>query len=472
MAGRHRLKNFHRITCVAEPKVLVVDDEENIRHMLALLLKKEGYVVRTAVDGAEALAELEKSDFDTIVCDLRMPVLDGHGFLAALKERRVSTTVIVMSAYADIDDALRAIKGGAYDYIAKPFKRDEILFTLRKAAELKFLREENVSLRAVARGAQSFEQVIARSPPMLRVFDTVRKVADYKSTVILSGESGTGKEMIARALHSFSARSAYAFVAINCGAIPEHLLESELFGHVRGAFTDASRDKNGLFQEADKGTIFLDEIGDMPLNLQVKLLRVLQEGEVRRVGDTRSRPIDVRVVAASVHDLSERARAGAFREDLFYRLNVLPIHLPPLRQRKEDIPLLVEHFVARYNEIMRTDVRGFTPQAMAALTDHAWPGNVRELENVVERAMVLTESSIIGIESLPESLRAKGDDLASMLASDLLSIKKANRTLEITLIRRALEKTNGNRTAAARILEISHRALLYKIKEYFGEGEV
>ena len=305
---------------------------------------------------------------------------------------------------------------------------------------------------------------------MTRIFDTIRKVADYKSTVLLAGESGTGKEMIARALHRHSSRADRSFVTVNCGAIPEALLESELFGHAKGAFTDASRDKNGLFIEAHGGTLFLDEIGDMPMSLQVKLLRVLQEGEVRRVGETRPRTIDVRVVAASNQKLEDLVRDGGFREDLYYRLNVLPLRLPPLRERREDIPLLVEHFVARYNNVMRTEIVGVSPQAMSLLADYHWPGNVRELENVIERAMVLSESEVIGADALPENVRKAQDEVRTIIDSDELSVKKANRALETILIRRALEKTGGNRTAAAKLLEISHRALLYKIKEYFPDG--
>lgn len=452
------------------PRVLVVDDEENIRHMLDLLLTKEGYQVTTANDGQEALDTLQDKEFDAVLCDLRMPRLDGMQLLAELREQRVEATVIVMSAYADIDDALRAIQAGAYDYVAKPFKKDEVLFTLRKAEERQRLRSENATLRVAARGADAFGGIIARSEAMRRVFDTVRKVADYKSTVLLSGESGTGKEMVARALHTESVRAGRSFVAVNCGAIPENLLESELFGHVKGAFTDANRDKKGLFLEANGGTLFLDEIGDMPTALQVKLLRVLQEGEVRRVGENQPRSVDVRVVAASIHDLESLVREGSFREDLFYRLNVLPLHLPPLRERPEDIPLLVEHFIERHNQVMRTQVTGVSPRAMALLTAYGWPGNVRELENVVERALVLSDTELFGVESLPPAIQQARGGVRAIFDSDELSIKKATRALERLLIGRALEETGGNRTAAAKVLEISHRALLYKIKDYFPDG--
>ena len=455
---------------VSDPKVLVVDDEENIRHLLSLLLKKEGYSVVTAEDGQDGIEKLQQHDFDAILCDLRMPNLDGMGFLDALRASGAAATVIVMSAYADIDDALAAIKAGAYDYIAKPFKKDEVLFTLRKAHERQRLKSELTELRAKARGADSFGDIIARSDAMRSVFSTVQKVADYKSTVLLAGESGTGKEMVARELHRHSSRNDKPFITVNCGAIPEHLLESELFGHVKGAFTDASRDKNGLFLEADGGTLFLDEIGDMPLALQVKLLRVLQEGEVRRVGEARPRSVDVRVVAASVHKLGDLVGEGKFREDLYYRLNVLELELPPLRDRPDDIPLLVEHFLVRHNAVMNTGVTAVSPRAMGMLMQYSWPGNVRELENVVERALVLSESALVDVEALPANIRNTRDALRAVFDSDELSIKKATRAIEIILIRRALEHTGGNRTAAAKCLELSHRALLYKIKDYFPDG--
>ncbi len=447
-----------------DASILIVDDEENLRHLLSLQLRKEGYRVATAEDGQHALDALDRDDFDLVLCDMRMPRLSGIQLLDAIRERRAAVTVVVMSAYADFDDALDAMKHGADDYVAKPFRRDEILFTVKKTLERRRLRDENEQLRLEARGARQFADIIARAPSMTSVFATVRKVADYKSTVLLQGESGTGKEMIARAVHFESSRRDAPFVTVNCGAI------RELFGHARGAFTDASRDRVGLFEEADGGTLFLDEIADLPLNLQVKLLRVLQESEIRRVGESRTRPVDVRVVAASATPLKQLVDRGAFREDLFYRLNVLPIVLPPLRERREDIPLLVEHFIARNNRVLHTEVSGVSPQAMSLLSDHDWPGNVRELENVVERAMVLSDTNVIGIDALPDALRASRNEVRALIDSDELSIKKASRTLETVLIRRALEKTGGNRTAASKLLEISHRALLYKIKDYFPDG--
>ncbi|MEL6182079.1 MAG: sigma-54 dependent transcriptional regulator, partial [Myxococcota bacterium] len=329
--------------------MLVVDDEESMRHMLTLVLKKAGYKVKAVGDGEQALKELLAHTYDMALCDIRMPKLDGHGLLREIRVRSLQVTVIMMSAYGDVETALHAIKEGAYDYIPKPFKKDEVLLTLQKAEEREHLRRENRRLKEEQREQFSFSNIIGKSPAMKRVFDTVRKVAAYKTTVLLGGESGTGKELLARALHSNSNRADKPWIPINCGAIPENLLESELFGHTKGAFTDATADKPGLFQRADGGTLFLDEVAELPLNLQVKLLRVLQEGEVRRVGDTLATPVDVRIVAASARNIETLVKEGTFRKDLFYRLNVLTIHLPPLRERREDLPLLIQHFIQRHN---------------------------------------------------------------------------------------------------------------------------
>jgi len=452
-------------------RILVVDDEESLRHMLTTLLGKEGYDVQAVADGLEARELLEREPFDFVLCDVRMPRLDGLGLLDAMKGRAAAATFIMMSAYGSIDVAIEAVKRGAYDFIGKPFKNDEVILVLRKAEERERLKRENESLREEVRREYRFDAIVARSESMLSVFQTVRKVAGYKSTVLLYGESGTGKELIARALHYNSDRAAQPFVAINCGAITETLLESELFGHVRGAFTDANRDKRGLFQEADGGTLFLDEIGEMPLSLQVKILRTLQEGEIRRVGDVRDIPVDVRIVAATVKDLGEEVGRGTFREDLYYRLNVLPIHIPPLRERREDIALLAEHFVKDCNGRLGRSVKSLSAEAMKVLMDYPWPGNVRELENAIEHSMILSEADIVEVASLPRKIRESKDRIRMALASDELSIKKMTRLVEEELIRRALKQTGGNRTRAATVLEISHRALLYKIKDYGLAGD-
>ena len=447
-------------------RILIVDDEESMRHMLSIMLKKEGFEVEVAANGQLALEALSRSGFDAVLCDIRMPEMDGVGFLKSLGQRVHELTVIMMSAFGTIDTAIEAMKLGAYDYISKPFKSDEILLTLRKAEERERLRRENARLLSEVQQTYSYDSIVGKSAPMQEVFKTLQKVAGYKSTVLLMGESGTGKELLARAVHYNSPRKDKPFVAVNCGAIPENLLESELFGHVKGAFTDASRTKKGLFEEAHEGTLFLDEIGELPLPLQVKLLRVLQEEEIRRVGDVKAIKVDVRIIAATVKDLEKEVKAGRFREDLFYRLNVLPIHVAPLRARKEDIPALVDHFIKKHNARLEMRVSGITPEALELLVEYDWPGNVRELENTIERAIVLTDTSHIQVANLPPAIRDFRSRNRLELLKDEYSIKKTSRILEEELIRKALAKTRGNRTHAAKLLEISHRALLYKIAEY------
>jgi two-component system response regulator AtoC len=448
-------------------RILVVDDEENIRLVLRTLLRKNGYEVETAEDGEQAIAQLDRFDPDVVLTDVRMPKVGGLDLLGTLQAKGHRATVIVMSAYGSVDLALEAMKAGAYDYIQKPFKQDEMLLVLKKAEERESLRRENRKLRAQVESEHTFQSILAKSAPMKEVFRTIAKVADFKTTVLVNGESGVGKELVARAIHDRSPRKHKPFVAINCGAIPENLLESELFGHKKGAFTDASSDRRGLFEEASGGTLFLDEIGELPLLLQVKLLRVLQEETIRRLGDSKDIKVDVRVIAATHRDLAADAKAGRFREDLFYRIHVLSLPIPPLRDRREDIPVLVDHFLARNNERLGTKLRGLSSEAQRLLLEYGWPGNVRELENTIERAMVLAEGDCIELHDLPERLRQALDPVQVQLASGELSIKKTVAAVEQILIRRALVKTKGNRTRAAELLEISHRALLYKLKDYF-----
>ena len=449
-------------------KILVVDDEENLRHMLQVMLKKLGYLVDQAADGADALDKSRLGNYAFILCDIRMPVMDGRSFLARYSEAGFGATVIMMSAYGSAADAIDCMKLGAYDYISKPFNSEEISLVLKKAEERERLKEENRRLREEVGRGGSLGNIISRSDRMTGIFQLVKKLSDHKTTVLILGESGTGKELIAKALHYNGGRRSASFVAVNCGAIPASLLESELFGHVRGAFTDASHDKAGLFEEADGGTLFLDEIAEMPPALQVKLLRVLQEEEIRRVGAAVSRRVNVRVISATSRDLGAEVAAGRFREDLYFRLNVFAIALPPLRERIEDVPLLVEHFLQKHGERMGvTGVRP-SPEALQALVRYRWPGNVRELENCIERGLVLCEAGIMDLSCLPEPVRRsvglerRGWDGAG----DSLSIKKGAESMERSLIMRALEQTAGNRTHAAKLLEISHRALLYKLKEY------
>jgi two-component system response regulator AtoC len=450
--------------------ILVVDDEENLRHMLLVLLSRERYQVDLATNGEEALQMALKTNYDFILSDIKMPVMDGAEFLSKAIENGIQSTIIMMSAYGTMDTAIECMKKGAYDYISKPFKNDEILLVLKKAAERERLKEENRQLKKELRREVSFADIVSRNPRMLEIFALIEKVCDYKTSVLILGESGTGKELIAKALHYHSIRKNAPFVAVNCGAIPHTLLESELFGHVKGAFTDASTDKAGLFVQADCGTLFLDEIGEMPLPLQVKLLRVLQDEEIRPVGSSSVKKVNVRVISATAKDLEQEIDAGRFRKDLYFRLNVLGIRLPPLRERSEDIPLLVDHFLAKHGELFCKGEVRLSDDALRALVGYPWPGNVRELENCIERGLLICEGDLLDVSSLPDNLRGKSAGCSNIgIQPDSLSIKKAEEMMERELIRRALEKTGGNRTHAARLLEISHRSLLYKLKEYVME---
>lgn len=446
--------------------ILVIEDEENLRHMLSAMLSRQGYSVSTASDGAQGLICLKDNYFDFILCDIRMPVMDGKEFLLQALEQQVHSPVIMMSAYGTVDTAVECMKNGAYDFISKPFKKDEIVMVLKKAEERERLKEENRRLKSEAAGKGVFCGIISRNSVMEKIFSTIGKVADLKTSILILGESGTGKELVARAIHNSGKRRQKPFVAVNCGAIPEQLLESELFGHVKGAFTDASCDKAGLFEQADGGTLFLDEIAEMPATLQVKLLRVLEEDEIRPVGASFSRRINVRVLSATSRDLAADVSCGRFREDLFFRLNVFTIHLPPLRERVEDIPMLASHFVAASAAAMERPTVGIAPDAMRFLMSYSWPGNIRELENIIEHSMILCETDSITADCLPPVLCSGTAAAVAMYADEDLSIKKAEQIMEQDLIRKALARTGGNRTHAARILEISHRSLLYKLKEF------
>lgn len=450
-------------------KVLIVDDESGVRRTLSMILEDEGYDVISASDGKEGLECAFREEPDLILCDIRMPRIDGLQFLEQYRNENGQALVITMTAYGSTELALEAMKKGAYDYIPKPFTTGEVVLTLRKAEEREKLRREVTRLRQRVKADARYPEIIAKSAGMREALELGAKVAQHPSTVLITGESGTGKELIARLTHAASPRANRAFVPINCGAIPENLLESELFGHVKGAFTGAHADRAGLFEEADGGTLFLDEIGELPAQLQVKLLRALQEGEIRRVGDSSSRRVDVRIISATARDLDQEVRDGTFRSDLYYRINVVRIHLPPLRQRTEDIPALARHFVERFSKQLKVNVTGFEPATMKLLLAHPWYGNVRQLENVVERAMVLAENSTIRPEDLPGFIRhpetAVGGPMEA-LPADELSIKKQTAELERRLIARALQITDGNRTKAAELLDLSYRALLYKIRDY------
>ena len=447
--------------------VLIIDDEPGLRQTVSLILAEEGYQVFTASDGEEGLSRALELKPDIILCDVRMPRLGGLDFLDRYREADGKGMVIVMTAYGGIEMAIQAMKRGAYDYLAKPFSPDQLVLALKKAEERESLRREVSRLREEVSIERRYREIIAKSPAMTRALEIAAKVARHPSAVLITGESGTGKELVARLIHGESDRHDAAFIPLNCGAIPENLLESELFGYVKGAFTGADRDKPGLFEAASGGTLFLDEIGEMPPTLQVKLLRVLQEGEVRRLGDTKSRNVDVRLVSATNKNFDEEIRENRFRNDLYYRIAVVPIHLVPLRQRRDEIPHLVRHFVDQNNQRLRLQIQGVDSDAMRLLLEYPWPGNVRELENTIERAMVLTEGTRITAADLPPHITTP---IAVMdgreLSEDELSVKKHSEVLERRLIRLALQRTGGNKTRAAELLELSSRALLYKIREY------
>jgi two-component system, NtrC family, response regulator AtoC len=447
--------------------VLIIDDEPGLRQTVSLILGEEGCACHAAADGEEGLARALELQPDVIFCDIRMPRLQGLDFLQRYRAEGGEALVIMMTAYGSTELAIEAMKNGAYDYLPKPFSADELVLTLRKATERESLRREVSRLRNEVRIERRFTGIIAKAPAMINALEVATKVAKHPSPALITGESGTGKELVAHLIHEESERAGAPFVALNCGAIPENLLESELFGYARGAFTGADRDKPGLFEAATSGTLFLDEIGEMPPTLQVKLLRVLQDSEVRRVGENKSRTVDVRIIAATNRDLEEEIRADRFRRDLYYRIAVVPIHLVPLRQRKEEIPLLARHFVDTYNERLRLAVRGVDADAMRLLLEYRWPGNVRELENVIERAMVLADNDVLSVQDLPPQIQSPVLALDEPdLPEDELSVKKQGALLEKRLIQKALARTGGNKTRAAELLELSSRALLYKIREF------
>ena len=449
--------------------LLIVEDEETLRESLGRLFSKAGYAVETAGSAEEALEKTSARSFDVVISDILLPGIDGIELLTRLKEAEKGQIFLVMTAFASLDTAVRALRAGAYDYISKPFKEDEVLLSLKKAEERERLKEENLRLQDRIKKIEqrySFGNIVARSESMAKVFELVSKVADHKTTVLITGESGTGKELIARAIHTNGARASGPMVAINCGGIPENLLESELFGYKKGAFTDAVQDKPGRFKEADEGTLFLDEVGELSLAFQVKLLRVLQEEEITPLGGVGSEKIDVRVIAATSKDLQKEVQGGAFREDLLYRIKVMTIHLPPLRDRRGDIPLLIGYFIDLFNKKLNKKIEGLSSEAMPLLMGYSWPGNIRELENLVERAVLLAKGGLITPSELPSSIISAQSMHPSIAPEHTLSIKKASRRLEEDLIRKALKLTKGNRSKAAKILEVSRPMLLTKIKKF------
>jgi two-component system response regulator AtoC len=475
-------------------RILIVDDERGVRESLALLLEDEGFSARGAADADAALAAVERERFDVVLLDVRMPGRSGIELLPELRKCQPDATLLVMSAFGDVDQALAAVRAGAWDFLTKPFRADELLLAIHKAEERERLHRENRRLRSeLARERVGARVLVAASDAMKQVYDLCEHAAEYKTTVLVTGESGVGKELVARTIHDGSARATQPFVAVNCGAIPDSLIEAELFGHARGAFTGADQSKPGLFREANGGTLFLDEVGELPPAVQVTLLRALQEEEVRPLGEGKPVAVDVRIIAATSRDLEAEVREGRFRPDLFYRLNVFRIHVPPLRERALDLPVLADELLRVLARRTGKAMEGIEDAALARLRGHRWPGNVRELENVLERAVILARGPRITPELI--ALGAPGAELqtgapgAEAAGADApgaqrraqpstagacdagedgadLSVKRRLRALEEALIRKALERTGGNRTQAARLLELSPRALQYKVKEY------
>ena len=454
---------------LAVEKILIVDDEKSMRDFLSIMLKKEGYAVAVAEDGETAIRLIQKEVFDLVLTDVKMPKTGGIQVLKAVKEASPDTIVLMITAFASTETAIEAMKEGAYDYLTKPFQIEEVKLIIRNALEKKRLRDENLLLKRRLKGHATIKDIIGRSETMQNVFQVVRKVADTHSNVLILGESGTGKELIAQAIHSNSLRKDKPFVAINCGALPEPLLESELFGHMKGSFTGAHVNKPGLFEVANGGTIFLDEIGDTPPAIQVKLLRVLEEKEFRRIGGTQNIRVDVRIIAATHQDLGKAVAEGSFREDLYYRLDVIPIHLPPLRERVEDVPLLVEHFLERMNPAYGKKIRAVTPEAVKILQAHEWRGNVRELENVIERVVALTTGETIEpkdvMECLPKPAALK-DSVPTTLPPEGLDLDKTIGDLEKTFLLKALERTNWVKRDAARLLQLNMRSFRYRLEKH------
>ncbi|HET7712428.1 MAG TPA: sigma-54 dependent transcriptional regulator [Thermoanaerobaculia bacterium] len=447
--------------------LLIVDDEASLRDFLSIVFEEEGVRVEAVATLAEARLAIQQREPDIVLCDLMVPDGSGIDLLREVKAQNPSIAFVMITAHTSTKSAVEALKAGAFDYIAKPFDIEELKIIVRKAAERKQLEDENLHLRTALEERFTFANIIGRSNKMQEIFSIVQRIARNNSTVLISGESGTGKELIARAIHYNSGRRG-KFVSINCGALPETLLESELFGHERGAFTGAIREKRGLFHEADRGTIFLDEIGDTSTAMQIKLLRVLQERVVRRVGATNESPVDVRVISATNRDLSDSIQKGTFREDLFYRINVIPIVLPPLRQRREDIPLLVEHFISKFCRAQAVPQKRISADAMRAIEKYSWPGNVRELENVIERMIALETSDILTTKSLPEHVLSGGaiPELSFDLPPEGMPLEKHLEAIAKIYRLKALERTGGVQTQAAELLQMSFRSFRYYAKKY------
>ncbi len=445
-----------------KPSILLIDDDDSLRRVIEFSLAEVGHRVQATASGEEGLRLFEKDAFDAVITDITMPGMSGMEVLAKIHERDANLPVIMITAYGTIESAVQAMKQGAFDYITKPFNRDELRITLDKALRLRRLEKENVELRAEVTDRYRFDSIVGSSAKIREVLDLAGRVAASDATVLITGERGTGKELLAKGIHFNSARSLGPFVAVNCAAIPETLIESELFGHVKGAFTGAVKDKEGKFELADGGTILLDEIGDLRIDLQAKILRVLQERVVDRVGDTKSIPVDVRVIASTNRDIEQAIKEGKFREDLYDRINVVAVRLPPLRERREDIPLLVSTFLKRFNK--GAEIR-IEQDALEPLLSYGWPGNVRELESVIERASVLKRGDVITAADLPEKLKREKTGIENIILN-LPEEGVSLEDLEKNLIIKALEKHNGNQTRAAEYLGITRPTLIYRMEKY------
>jgi two-component system response regulator PilR (NtrC family) len=451
---------------VKTARILVVDDERSLREFLEIFFRREGYTVVTAASVDEALVALGGDDFDVVISDVQLTGASGLELLRTVKENAPDCVVIMITAFATTETAIEAMKQGAYDYITKPFKVDELRLVVEKALEKKLLTDENQRLRTALRSRS--RSLVGTSEALGRVHDLIAQVATTRTNVLVSGESGTGKELVARAIHELSERREKPFIAVNCGAIPENLLESELFGHVRGAFTGAVSNKPGLVETADAGTLFLDEIGELPPSLQVKLLRLIQEKTIRRVGGNNDQRADVRIVAATNRDLEAEAQAGRFREDLYYRLNVIQIALPPLRERMEDVPILVQHFLAKYRRELGKEVREVAPAAMEKILAHAFPGNVRELENLIERAVALSRGPTLGVDVLPASVlerNASRRPAPPSAPGQTGNLDEILASYERGLLSDALQRAGGVKKRAARLLGISFRSFRYRLEK-------
>ncbi|NOX97128.1 MAG: sigma-54-dependent Fis family transcriptional regulator [Nitrospirae bacterium] len=448
-------------------KILVVDDEAKMRRVLQMMLEENGYKVDLAGDGEKASNKIKQSDFDLVITDMKMPKKSGLKLLREIRKVDEELPVIVMTAYGTVPTAIEAMRAGAYDYILKPFDLEEMKAVVKKALAVEKLLRRSRYLQEELEAKYQFEDIVGKSIKMQEVFKLISQVAPTKSTVLISGESGTGKELIARAIHFHSPREKEPLIVVNCAALPETLLESALFGHVKGAFTGAHRDRRGKFELADGGTIFLDEVGAMSLNLQAKLLRVLQEKEFERVGGTGSIPVDVRIIAATNKDLKKAIEEKTFREDLYYRLNVIPVYLPPLRERKDDIPLLAYHFLRRYNQELKKNIKEISPETLELMAAYNWPGNIRELENAIERAVVLGKGECLAANTLPLSL-ANGS-ASFRKTDDNLSYQEAKKevlqSFEKRFLSKVLSKARGNVSRAARLARLDRKNLYQKMKE-------